>query len=105
LDIGDNLSVIAKLQHTFQLVRRKLAKHVLVEVFPGSVIAVASRPDAALSKLIWIQRGSQKSRRDLRQIVRRLSADELALLRTRALQMQLAELLDSVLAESDEIIE
>jgi hypothetical protein len=28
LDIGDNLSVIAKLQHTFQLVRRKSAKHV-----------------------------------------------------------------------------
>jgi hypothetical protein len=26
LDIGDNLSVIAKLQHTFQLVRRKSAK-------------------------------------------------------------------------------
>jgi hypothetical protein len=27
LDIGDNLSVIAKLQHTFQRMRRKSAKH------------------------------------------------------------------------------
>jgi len=82
-----------------------LSRSVLTEVFPGSTIAIASRPDAALSKLIWISRGSQKSRRDLRQIMRRLSAAELALVRTQALQMELAALLDSVLAESDEITE
>jgi hypothetical protein len=37
--------------------------------------------------------------------MRRLSGAELALVRTQALQMELAALLDSVLAESDEITE
>jgi len=88
-----------------ELIPGELSRSVLVEVFPGTAIAIASRPDAALSKLIWIHRGSQKSRRDLRQIVRRLSEVELALVRMQASQLELAELLDSVLAESDEIIE
>jgi hypothetical protein len=101
----DEVEILKLDVYPHELIPGELSRSVLVEVFPGSAIAVTSRTDAALSKLIWIRRGSQKSRRDLRQIVRRLSADEIALVRTQALQMELSELLDSVLAESDEIIE
>jgi hypothetical protein len=38
---------------------------------PGLTLPVASRPDLVLSKLIWISKGSHKSRRDLRQIMLR----------------------------------
>ena len=88
-----------------ELIPDELNRSVLTEVFPGFAIPIAARTDAALSKLIWIRRGSQKSRRDLRQIVRRLSSEELAFVRTQALQMELADLLEAVLAESDEIRE
>jgi hypothetical protein len=88
-----------------ELVAGELSRSVLAEVFPGSSIAIVSRPDAALSKLIWIRRGSHKSRHDLRQIVRRLSEEDNLFLRTHALQLELADLLDSVLAESDELSE
>lgn len=101
----DQVDVLKLDVYPRELVPGELSRSVLAEVFPGSRIAIVSRPDAALSKLIWIKRGSHKSRHDLRQIVRRLSEDENVFLRTQALQLELTDLLDSVLAESDELFE
>ena len=101
----DQVEVLKLDVYPRELVPGELSRSVLAEVFPGSTIAIVSRPDAALSKLIWIKRGSHKSRHDLRQIVRRLSEEENDFLRTQALQLELADLLDSVLAESDELSE
>jgi hypothetical protein len=81
------------------------SRSVLAEVFPGSLTAIASRPDSALSKLIWISRGSHKRRRDLRRKVQSLSDLESTFPRTHSVQLQLENLLDSVLVESDEIPE
>jgi len=101
----DQVEVLKLDVYPRELVPGELSRSVLAEVFPGSSIAIVSRPDAALSKLIWIKRGSHKSRHDLRQIVRRLSEEENIFLRTQALQLELTDLLDSVLAESDELFE
>ena len=73
------------------------------ELFPGVLLPIVARTDAALSKLIWIQHGSHRSRRDLRGILARATIDELAAVRHTAGEMNLAELLDEVLAERDEI--
>jgi hypothetical protein len=101
----DQVEVLKLDVYPRELVPGELSRSVLAEVFPGSSIAIVSRPDAALSKLIWIKRGSHKSRHDLRQIVRRLSEEENIFLRSQALQLELTDLLDSVLAESDELFE
>lgn len=101
----DQVEVLKLDVYPRELVPGELSRSVLAEVFPGSSIAIVSRPDAALSKLIWIKRGSHKSRHDLRRIVRRLSEEENVFLRTQALQLELTDLLDSVLAESDELFE
>ena len=101
----DQVEVLKLDVYPRELVPGELSRSVLAEVFPGSSIAIVSRPDAALSKLIWIKRGCHKSRHDLRQIVRRLSEEENVFLRTQALQLELTDLLDSVLAESDELFE
>lgn len=88
-----------------ELIPGELSRSVLAEVFPGSSIAIVSRSDAAVSKLIWISRGSHKSRQDLRQIARRLDEEEMEFLRSQASRLQLTDLLDSVLSESGEIVE
>lgn len=64
---------------------------------------IASRPDLVLSKLIWISKGSRKSRRDVKQRMLRANAAETALVHQFADEMQLRLLLDEVLAEPDEI--
>jgi hypothetical protein len=88
-----------------ELIPGELSRSVLAEVFPGSSIAIVSRSDAAVSKLIWISKGSHKSRQDLRQIARRLADEEMDFLRSQASRLQLTDLLDSVLSESGEILE
>jgi len=66
-------------------------------------VPIVARTDAALSKLIWIQHGSHRSRRDLRRILAGATSDERATVRRTARDLNLAELLDEVLAEQDEI--
>jgi hypothetical protein len=75
----------------------------LLEIFEGLPIPVVSRPDAAASKLVWASKGSHKSRRDLRQIVRNLSAAERTELTRIAGMLALDGLLDTILTEPDEI--
>jgi hypothetical protein len=66
-------------------------------------IPVVSRPDAAASKLAWAAKGSHKSRRDLRQIVRHMPSSERAELGRLAGLLGLGNLLAEILAEMDEI--
>ena len=46
------------------LIPGELDRSVPTELFPGVVVPIVARTDAALSKLIWIQHGSHRSRRD-----------------------------------------
>ena len=81
----------------------ELGRSVMAEVLPGVTLPIAGRSDAALSKLIWAGKGSHKSRRDLREILRRANTEESAIVRRMATNMGLVELLDRILAESEEI--
>lgn len=86
-----------------EMIPGELSRSAVLEVFEGMLIPVVSRPDAAASKLAWASKGSQKSRRDLRQIVRSLSEAERIELDRVAGMLALDELLAAILAEPDEI--
>lgn len=86
-----------------ELVSGALDRSVLVELTPGWRVPLVSRPDAVISKLIWISKGSHKSRRDVKQIMRRTNEEEKAMIYKFADQLSLRPLLEEVLAEPDEI--
>lgn len=86
-----------------ELIPGELGRSVPAEVFENERLPIASRADAALSKLVWIDKGSQKSRRDLRQIFRTASPTDRELIRQLADQLQLGALLSEVLDEPDDL--
>jgi hypothetical protein len=87
-----------------ELVPGELDRSVSQEVFEGEELPVASCADVAVSKLVWISKGSHKSRRDLRQVARLDSAEDRKTIERLATQLGLAPLLAEVLRESDELI-
>lgn len=86
-----------------ELVPGELDRSALLEVFEGMQLPVASRPDAAASKLAWAAKGSYKSRRDLRQIFRQMNTPDRSELDRLAGLLGLGGLLAEILAEADEI--
>ncbi len=74
-----------------------------LEIFEGEFLPVVSRVDAAASKLVWISKGSHKSRRDLRSIVRNATGPQKIEIQATVDRLGLAKLLTEVLGESDEI--
>jgi hypothetical protein len=86
-----------------ELIPGELDRSVMVDVFVDLALPIASRTDAALSKLVWASKGSHKSRRDLRQLLARADDDERAIVERSAATLGLGQLLGEVLAEPDEI--
>lgn len=86
-----------------EMIPGELNRSASLEVFEGMLIPVVSRPDAAASKLAWASKGSHKSRRDLRQIVRRMPRAERDELDRLAGLLGLDALLAEILGEPDEI--
>ena len=86
-----------------ELIPGELQRSVQMELFEGVMLPVVCQTDAALSKLIWIDKGSQRSRRDLRGIFRNCDSPQQSHIRQRATQMNLLALLEEVLSEPDEI--
>jgi len=89
--------------YTRCLIPGELDRSVRAEIFPGMSVPLVARTDAALSRLVWISRGSHRSRRNLRWILAGAKPEELATVRLTARDMGLDELLNQVLDESDEI--
>lgn len=85
-----------------EMIPCELERSEKLEMFADQEFPVVSRVDAAASKLIWIDKGSHKSRRDLRAIVRNCTPTQMTALRKHAIFFQLVKLLDDVLAEPDE---
>ena len=86
-----------------ELIEGELGRSQPFEIFDGLIAPIASRADAVLSKLIWISKGSHKSRQDVRQIFRNCTKPELEFVHRLAAELKLTELLEEGLAESDEI--
>lgn len=100
LDLAESLKVDL---YAREMIPGELDRSTPAEVFAGLSLPIVSRADAALSKLMWIAKGSHKSRGDLRQILRRADAAEVAWVERRAADLGLAQLLRDVLAEPDTI--
>ena len=88
-----------------EMIAGELSRSEIAEVFEQMPLPIVSRIDAAASKLIWISKGSHKSRRDLRQIFRNLSDDDRERLSLLVSELGLTELLREVLLGNDEIVD
>lgn len=86
-----------------ELIAGELQRSEIMELFTGVFLPVVSRTDAAISKLIWVDKGSQRSRRDFRSIFQSGSETQQADIRAQAERTRLSELLEEILSESDEI--
>lgn len=86
-----------------ELVPGELDRSTQIDLTEDMAFPIASRPDLIASKLVWISKGSHKSRRDVKIMMRRATQDEASLAREFAEQLGQLELLDEVLAEPDEI--
>jgi hypothetical protein len=88
-----------------ELIAGEISRSVEVELFTGLIVPIVSLTDLTLSKLIWISKGSHKSRRDVRQLYKRSTDTESQTILAHADQIGLRTLLNEVLVESDEIVE
>ena len=86
-----------------ELVAGELQRSEQLEVFEGIILPIVSRADAAVSKLIWISKGSNKSRRDLRRIWETCNQEEQRFISDLADSMNLSNLLTEVIESPDEI--
>lgn len=100
LDLAESLKLDL---YPRELIPGELDRSAAAEVFAGLTLPIVSRADAALSKLVWISKGSHKSRRDLRQVLRRATGRERDFVHHQAARLGLASLLAQVLGESDVI--
>lgn len=86
-----------------ELIPGELQRSQMLELFEGVFLPVVSRTDAAMSKLIWIDKGSQRSRRDFRSIFSSCDPQQQSDVRELADKFQLVKLLEKVISEDDEI--
>ena len=86
-----------------ELIPGELERSNSLELFDGITVPIASLPDTAISKLIWIRKGSHKNRRDLRHLLRISTPGQRQAIEKLAIELGLGDLLSEVLSESDEI--
>jgi hypothetical protein len=86
-----------------ELIPDELERSNTLELFEGMAVPIASLADTAAAKLIWIDKGSHKSRRDLRQLMRISTKSQRQAIENLAMNLGLGGLLSEVLSESDEI--
>lgn len=100
LDLAESLKVDL---YPREMIPGELDRSVWEEVFAGLSLPIACRADAALSKLVWVSKGSHKSRGDLRQIMRKAGCDDREMVERWAQEHGLSPLLTAVLAETDSV--
>jgi hypothetical protein len=86
-----------------ELIPDELKRSNMLELFKGMSVPIVSFEDSAASKLLWINKGSHKSRRDLRQLVRIATNDQRLKIEQLSQDLGLNKLLSEILSESDEI--
>jgi hypothetical protein len=79
--------------HVGEKIPGELNRTSLREISPGLTAPLVSKEDAILSKLLWIQQGSGKSRHDVIEMLKRDEDLDRACLRERAATIGLGELL------------
>lgn len=82
--------------HIGEGVPGELSRSVLTEIFPHVALPLVSHEDAILSKLLWIQKGSHKSRKDVAMLLRSPRPIDLEYIKQGAAVLGVAELLDEL---------
>ena len=86
-----------------ELIAGELDRSQEIELFEGVFYPIASRTDTAIAKLLWVDQGSHKSRRDLRHLFQNATEIEQEEIKQLSLEYEKLNLLNEVLAEQDEI--
>lgn len=86
--------------HVGEAVPGELQRSIPREVFPGLTTKVVSVEDSILSKLLWIQKGSEKSRRDVVMMLRGPEAIDWTALSERAKALNIFNLLEALRLEA-----
>ena len=89
--------------HVKGIVPREFERSVKKEIVEGLIVPVVSVEDAILSKLLWINMGSGRSRQDVVRILKMKHELDTEYLETTAKQLGVGEILDElkILAESN----
>ena len=86
-----------------ELIQGELDRSEKIELFEGVFYPIACRTDTAIAKLLWIDQGSHKSRRDLRLLYQNGNKVEQEEIQRLSQHFGKSKLLSEVLAETDEI--
>jgi len=105
IQVLDSRNVLKLYLYPRELVPGELDRSQKMPVFGETELRVVALPDLVISKLIWVRKGSHKSRGDVRSLMRIVSPDVLVEIKERANDMKLGSLLDEVVGEPDEIEE
>lgn len=90
--------------HTGEAIQGELDRSKSEEILPGLVVSLVTKEDAILSKLIWISKGSDKSRHDVKAMLKRSSKTDFDYLNTQARKLGVEHLLQELSARLDEEI-
>jgi hypothetical protein len=89
----DEVSMVKVDFHVGEKIPGELERTIFQEISPGLTAPLVSKEDAILSKLLWIQQGSGKSRHDVIEMLKREEDLDRDCLRERAAALGLGELL------------
>ena len=78
--------------HVGEAVPGELSRSCMVEIDEGFELPMVSREDAILSKLLWIKKGSSRSREDLTAMLRRQDPMNLEYIEHQAKSLSVAEI-------------
>jgi hypothetical protein len=82
-----------------EAIPNELERSQLKEILPGIVIPIVAVEDIILAKLIWIQKGSAKSRQDIKSIMRLQKSLDLEYLSSQALNLGVKHILSELESE------
>ena len=86
-----------------ELIPGELSRSITMSILPDLEVPVCSLPDSAASKLVWVDRGSHKGRRDVRRIYAHATVEQQRQIEELAAELSLGQLLSTVLNEPDEL--
>lgn len=87
--------------HVGEAIKGELDRSRNEEILTGVVVPLVSKEDAILSKLIWISKGSNKSRHDVKTMLKRSGEIDFTYLDSQATQLGVESILKELRAELD----
>lgn len=87
--------------HVGEAIQGELDRSKKEEILSGVVVPMVSKEDAILSKLIWISKGSNKSRQDVKMMLKRRGEIDFDYINAQATKLGVESILKELSAELD----